>query len=104
MQVEVSGARVLLKRDPEQKQPMLSRLSRIEGQVRGMRQMIEEDRYCGEIIQQSAAIRAALGEVALLCIQDHLEAATEHIGRANDEGRNTAIADLTNLLRSALKQ
>jgi hypothetical protein len=45
-----------------------------------------------------------LREVALLCIQDHLEAATEHIGRANDEGRNTAIADLTKLLRSALKQ
>jgi DNA-binding FrmR family transcriptional regulator len=104
MQVEVFGERILLQRDLQQKQPLLSRLSRIEGQVRGMRQMIEEDRYCGEIIQQSAAIRAALREVALLCIQDHLEAAIEHAGSANDQGRNTAINDMTNLLRSALKQ
>jgi DNA-binding FrmR family transcriptional regulator len=100
MQVEVSGERILLRRDIQQKQPLLSRLSRIEGQVRGMRQMIEEDRHCGEILQQSAAIRAALREVALLCIQDHLEAATEHVSRANEQGRNTAITDMTTLLRS----
>jgi hypothetical protein len=42
--------------------------------------------------------------VGLLCIQDRLEAAIEHAGSANDQGRNTAINDMTNLLRSALKQ
>jgi DNA-binding FrmR family transcriptional regulator len=104
MQIEISGERLLVKRNPQQKDPLLSRLSRVEGQVRGMRQMIEGDRYCGEVIQQSAAIRAALREVALLCIQDHLEAAIDHVGRASDEGRNAAITDMTNLLRSALKQ
>ena len=104
MLVEVSGERLLLQRDPEQKQRLSSRLSKIEGQVRGLGQMIEEDRYCGDIIQQSAAIRAALREVALLCIQDHLDAAIDYAGRASHKDRSAAIADMTNLLRSALKQ
>jgi len=49
----------------EQKQALLKRLKRIEGQVRGLQNMIEEERYCIDILTQVSAARAALDGVAL---------------------------------------
>lgn len=57
----------------EQKQKTLDRLARIEGQVRGIRRMIEEDRYCVDVLTQVAAVRAALGRVGLLLLENHTE-------------------------------
>ena len=53
------------------------RLKKIEGQVRGVRKMIDEGRYCLDEIQQANAIVAAMREVELLIISDHLEAGME---------------------------
>ena len=47
------------------------RLNRIEGQVRGIRRMIDEDRYCPEVLTQIAAVRAALDRVGLILLEDH---------------------------------
>jgi CsoR family transcriptional regulator, copper-sensing transcriptional repressor len=53
------------------KQQLLARLSRIEGQVRGVRGMVEEDRYCIDVLTQINAIQAALEKVALGLLDDH---------------------------------
>jgi CsoR family transcriptional regulator, copper-sensing transcriptional repressor len=105
----VSGGRLYLQRESEEKQPILSRLARIEGQVRGLRQMIENDRYCGEELQQATAITAALREVSLLVLQDHLHAGIDHAStllkeQASDEGVKVAVGEITTLLRAVLKQ
>jgi DNA-binding FrmR family transcriptional regulator len=51
----------------------LNRLSRIEGQVRGVSKMIEEERYCIDLLMQLRAIRAALGKVESEVLKDHAD-------------------------------
>ena len=55
----------------DNKASVLKRLGRIEGQVRGLRRMVEEDRYCIDILTQVAAAQAALDKVALELVRDH---------------------------------
>jgi DNA-binding FrmR family transcriptional regulator len=53
------------------KEQLLNRLARIEGQVRGIGRMVEEERYCIDVLTQINAIRAALDKVALGLLDDH---------------------------------
>ena len=53
------------------KEQLRDRLARIEGQVRGVSRMVEEDRYCVDVLTQITAIRAALDKVALGLLDDH---------------------------------
>src|SRR5437899_11267662 len=55
------------------KDQLLTRLRRIEGQIRGVEKMVEEDRYCIDVLTQVGAAKAALDAVALLLLQDHTE-------------------------------
>ena len=50
-----------------------ARLRRIEGQVRGVQRMIDEDRYCIDVLTQVNSIKAALDKVALLLLEDHVD-------------------------------
>lgn len=52
---------------------LVRRLSRIEGQVRGIARMIERDEYCVDILQQTAALRAAVDAVSILILEDHVQ-------------------------------
>jgi CsoR family transcriptional regulator, copper-sensing transcriptional repressor len=52
---------------------LLRRLKRIEGQVRGISRMIEREEYCVDILQQTAALRAAIDSVSLLILEDHVQ-------------------------------
>ena len=52
---------------------LVKRLNRIEGQVRGVTRMVEDDQYCVDILTQIAAIRAALDRVALGVLEDHVK-------------------------------
>ena len=54
------------------KAQLVRRLSRMEGQVRGVARMIERDEYCIDILQQTAALRAAVDAVSLLLMEDHV--------------------------------
>ena len=101
MQHEFKVGRLYLRRTPEERAPIIARLSRIEGQVRGIRQMIEEDRYCGEEVQQANAVTAAMREVAAMIISQHLEAGVQH----SVENPNTLglIDEMLALLRTAMK-
>ena len=56
----------------ENKDKLLNRLSRIEGQVRGVARMVEEDRYCIDVLTQIQAVRAALSRVESEMLKDHL--------------------------------
>ena len=56
----------------QDKRSLISRLRRVEGQIRGLQKMIEEERGCEEIIVQMAAARAALDKAALLTLRRHL--------------------------------
>lgn len=55
-----------------QKEDILKRLVRIEGQVRGINRMVEEDRYCIEVLDQVAAATRALQQVSLGLLHDHI--------------------------------
>ena len=72
------------------KDSCLKRLSRIEGQVRGLMRMIEEERYCIDIVTQIAAVRAALRRVEEEVLRDHISHCVEHAivsGNAADQRR-----------------
>jgi DNA-binding FrmR family transcriptional regulator len=62
----------------------LKRLSRIEGQVRGVSRMVEEDRYCIDIVTQLSAVRAALRRVEQEVLRDHVGHCVKHAMRSND--------------------
>ncbi len=49
----------------------VKRLRRVEGQVRGIARMVEEERYCIDVLQQISAVQAALDKVALVLVEDH---------------------------------
>ncbi|WP_267422276.1 metal-sensitive transcriptional regulator [Methylobacterium sp. GC_Met_2] len=80
---------------------MVRRLGRIEGQVRGLRAMIEADRYCLDEIQQIRAASAALREVGLLIIGQHLEAGLA-LATSQPQDREAVLEDLLRVLRSGL--
>ena len=54
------------------KDQLLKRLRRIEGQVRGIQKMVDEERYCIDVLQQMSAVQAALDKVALGLLNDHV--------------------------------
>ncbi len=57
---------------------LLTRLSRIEGQVRGIRRLVEEEAYCLDVLQQVDAMTAASDQVALLLVEDHIKGCLTH--------------------------
>ena len=71
----------------------LKRLNRIEGQVRGLARMVEEDRYCIDIITQISAVRAALRRVEEDILRDHIAHCVEHaiVSGNADEQRAKAV-------------
>lgn len=101
MRYEFKDDRIQVFRTPEERAPILNRLARIEGQVRGMRQMVEDDRYCGDELQQANAITAAIREVALLMVAQHVEIGIDCA--LEPALKDAALADVVGLLRKALK-
>ena len=73
----------------------LKRLGRVEGQVRGLARMVEEDRYCIDIITQIAAARAALKRVEEEILREHVAHCVEHAIRSGDaDEQRKKIAEL----------
>jgi CsoR family transcriptional regulator, copper-sensing transcriptional repressor len=67
------------------RQALLNRLSRVEGQVRGIARMVEEDRYCIDVLTQLQAVRAALAKVEAEMLRDHLDYCIEDAIVAGDK-------------------
>lgn len=71
------------------------RLSRIEGQVRGLSRMLEEDRYCIDVVTQISAVRAALRRVEEEILRDHMAHCVEHaIASGNAAEQRQKIEEL----------
>jgi DNA-binding FrmR family transcriptional regulator len=88
----------------ENKSKLLNRLSRIEGQVRGVARMIEGERYCIDVLTQLQAVRAALVGVETELLKDHLDHCIEGaiVGGDAEEQRRKA-GELIELLQRATK-
>ncbi|MFM9850168.1 MAG: metal-sensitive transcriptional regulator [Hyphomicrobiaceae bacterium] len=84
------------------KSTTLKRLSRIEGQVRGLARMVEEDRYCIDIVTQISAVRAALRRVEEEVLREHVGHCVEHaIASGNTDEQRKKIAELMDVLGRA---
>jgi len=84
------------------KSSLLARMKRIEGQARGIQQMIEEGRYCIDIVQQLTALSAAADEVSLLILESHIEGC---VADAIHEKRgDSCIKELMETIRKAMKR
>ena len=73
------------------KDQLLARLKRIEGQARGVQRMVEEDRYCIDVLTQISAIQAALDKVALGLLDDHVKHCM--VEGADDEKRRQEMTE-----------
>ena len=83
----------------ETKSSLLKRLSRIEGQVRGIARMVEEDRYCIDVVTQVSAVRAALAKVEDEIIKDHVGHCVEHAILSGDPAQQRAkVTELVDTL------
>jgi DNA-binding FrmR family transcriptional regulator len=86
----------------EVKTSSLKRLSRIEGQVRGLARMVEEERYCIDIVTQIAAVRAALRRVEEEILRDHVAHCVEHaIASGDAHEQRKKISELMDVLGRA---
>lgn len=78
------------------KHNLLRRLRRIEGQIRGLQRMVDEEKYCVDILVQVAAARAALNKVGLLLLEDHTRGCVAN-AIANNEA-DPAIDELMDVI------
>ncbi|MGD9867349.1 MAG: metal-sensitive transcriptional regulator [Hyphomicrobiales bacterium] len=79
----------------------LKRLSRIEGQVRGIGRMIEQERYCIDILTQLRAVKAALGKVEAEILKDHADhCVMDAIASGNEREQRRKFAELIDLFSS----
>ena len=77
----------------------LKRLVRVEGQVRGVAKMIEDDRYCIEVVRQIQAIKSALTGLEALVLNDHLDSCVETALKSDDiEQRREKVKELVAVL------
>lgn len=84
------------------KEQTLDRLSRLEGQVRGVAKMVEDDRYCMDILAQTAAIRSAVLGVKKLVLEYHAEHCVESaIASGDPEEQRAKFDELIGLLQKA---
>ncbi len=87
---------------PPAKTSVLKRLKRIEGQVRGLARMVEDDRYCIDVVTQLSAARAALRRAEEEILADHIAHCVEHaIASGNKAEQRRKVAELTSVLGRA---
>ena len=85
--------------DPEIKEANQKRLRRIEGQVRGLQKMVEEDRYCADVIVQIASVQEALRGVARNLMKNHMRhCAAKAIGSGKKEEKEAMYEELLGLM------
>jgi DNA-binding FrmR family transcriptional regulator len=85
-------------RDASAREGLLLRLRRVEGQVRGVQKMVEEDRYCPDVLVQMSAIHESLRAVERILMKDHLQhCATEALRSGDDKQAQRTYNELTEL-------
>lgn len=88
------------KRSGEEQRSLENRLSRIEGQVRGIKRMIEQDAYCIDVLVQVAAVNAALNSFSRVLLSEHIRTCvTQDIKEGKDETIEELLATLQKLMK-----
>lgn len=87
-------------RSAEERKKLMNRLRRIEGQVRGLQKMLEQDTYCADILTQSAAVSAAINAFNRDLLVQHLHTCVVRDIRAGDE---QAVEELAELVKKLMK-
>ncbi|MGN1122651.1 MAG: metal-sensing transcriptional repressor [Eubacteriales bacterium] len=88
------------RRSEEQRKKLVSRLNRIEGQIRGIRSMVERDAYCTDILMQSAAVNAAVNAFNKDLIAQHIRTC---VARDIREGKDEVVDELVLALQKLMK-
>ena len=88
------------KRDPEEYKDLIHRLNRIEGQIRGIKGMIERDAYCTDILTQVAAVSAALNSFNKVLLENHMKTC---VVRDIKEGKEETVDELMKILQKLMK-
>ncbi|HIZ62732.1 MAG TPA: metal-sensing transcriptional repressor [Candidatus Gemmiger avistercoris] len=87
-------------RTPEEYKKLIHRLNRIEGQIRGIRGMVEKGVYCPDILVQSAAVTAAMNSFNRELLSDHIRTC---VARDIRDGKDETIDELLNVLQKLMK-
>lgn len=87
-------------RSPQEYKKLINRLNRIEGQVRGVKRMVEEDAYCTDILVQVAAVNAALNSFNKELLANHIRTCVaDDIREGNDETIEELVVTLQKLMK-----
>ena len=87
-------------RDEETKKALISRLNRVEGQIRGIRGMVEKDAYCIDIITQASAAGSALNSFSKELLSDHIKSCVaEDVRNGNNEKLDELVKTLQKLMK-----
>lgn len=83
---------------------LLKRLRRVEGQVRGLQRMVEEETYCIDVLTQVSAVKRALDKVAVMLVEDHVRGCVVDAVRSGDEDAADAhLTEVTTAMERLLK-
>ena len=87
-------------RSDEEKRALINRLNRIEGQIRGIRAMVEKDAYCPDILTQASAASAAINGFAKVLLGEHIRTCVaEDVRQGKDETIDELLSTLQKLMR-----
>ncbi|MDD6551593.1 MAG: metal-sensing transcriptional repressor [Lachnospiraceae bacterium] len=87
-------------RSDKEKKDLVNRLSRIEGQIRGIKRMIEEDAYCIDVLRQSTAASAALNSFNKVILANHIRTCVkENVKNGNDEVIDELVETIQKLMK-----
>ncbi|MFB6212330.1 MAG: metal-sensitive transcriptional regulator [Candidatus Magasanikbacteria bacterium] len=81
------------------KEEVKNRLKRLEGQIRGLQEMVEKERYCIDILQQSSATKKALSSVEDLILENHLS--THVIEQIEEDNESKAIEEILEVYKTS---
>lgn len=85
------------------KERYLARLKRIEGQVRGLQRMVDEEQYCIDILTQVSALQSALKGVALGLLDDHMNHCVRHAAEAGGEEAEKKLAEVSQAVKRLVR-
>lgn len=86
----------------QDKEALVTRMRKIEGQSRGIQRMIEENRYCLDIVQQLTALSGAIDEVSFLVLKDHIAGCVANAVRERED--DSHIKELMDTIRKVMKR
>ena len=87
-------------RDENERRDLMNRLKRIEGQVRGLQRMLDEDAYCPDILTQASAVNSAINSFCRVLLANHIRSCVSEDIRS---GRDETVDELMDLLQKLMK-